>query len=187
MYGRRHEVCTRQLPGDRRYMSTETTSTHHPSLDSVMPRAIGATERCQTISCPGVTRRIMVVESDPALRNLLAELLALEGYFVTEAADEQAMLRCTGMAIGVLEEQFDLVILGMQTGGELGFESLARLRESGCHTPAIVLSAQPKSAVAQQISDLNALFLGKPLELDNLRVIVRHVIHARSCGFCGTA
>jgi DNA-binding response OmpR family regulator len=182
-------------------MPTATSSTHLSHVDSVMPCALGATERSPTLPCPGVTRKVMIVEADSALRNLIAELLAFEGYFVTEAEDEEAMLRCASMAAagdeeqrrrrrqgvveepGVVGEPFDLLILGLQPRGSLGFHSLARLREFGCQTPAIVLAAQPKAKVAQQIIDLDALFLGKPFELDNLRVIANHVIHARSCGF----
>jgi DNA-binding response OmpR family regulator len=164
-------------------MPTVTTSTNLSHVDSIMPCALGATERNPTVPCPGVTRRVMIVEADPALRNLIADLLAFEGYFVTEAEDEDSMLRSASMAADGKDEPFDLVILGLQARGDLGFHSLARLRDFGCQTPAIVLTAQPKAKVAQQINDLDALFLGKPFELDNLRVIANHVIHARSCGF----
>ncbi len=164
-------------------MPTETSSATLTHTDSIIPCALGMVERSQTIPCAGVARRVMVVEADPALRNLIADLLAFEGYFVTEAEDEETMLRSASMANDRADEPFDLVILGLQAKGDLGFHSLARLRDIGCQMPAIVLAAQPKARVVQQIRDLDALFLGKPFELENLRVVTNHVIHARSCGF----
>jgi two-component system alkaline phosphatase synthesis response regulator PhoP len=124
-----------------------------------------------------------VVEDDPALRDLIADVFAFEGYFVTEAADEDTMLRATQFANDKADEHFDLVVLGLQAHGVFGIDTLARLRDSGCRTPAIVLAAQPKSKLAERINELDALFLEKPFALENLRIVANHVVHARKCGF----
>jgi CheY-like chemotaxis protein len=164
-------------------MTVETSTPTVFNSDSLAPTALGAGERSQTLPSASVARRVLVLEDDPALRDLIADLFAFEGYFVTEAADEESMLRSVSFANDSVDEHFDLVVLGLQVKGILGIDTLVRLRDSGCGTPAIVLAAQPKALVAQQFNDLDALFLEKPFALENLRIVANHVVHARKCGF----
>lgn len=164
-------------------MTVETATPTLSNAEPVMPAALGVAERSPTVPSAGVARRILVVEDDPALRDLIADVFAFEGYFVTEAGDEDTMLRVTQFANDNTGEHFDLVVLGLQAQGVLGIDTLVRLRESGCRTPAIVLAAKPKASIAERINELDALFLEKPFALENLRVVANHVVHARRCGF----
>jgi DNA-binding response OmpR family regulator len=122
-----------------------------------------------------------VVEGDQALRDLICDVFAFEGYFVTEGIDECGLLREV-RSNGLGNEPFDLVVLGLQTQGALDVDTLVRLRRAGCHTPAIVLAARDQASIAERLNELDALFLGKPFALENLRVLANHVIHARQCG-----
>ena len=122
--------------------------------------------------------RILVAEDDPALRHLIAYLLAFEGYFVTEASDAQAMLDAVRASNGNCDLAFDLIVTDVRMPGPSGLDALARLRESGCQVPAIVISALPGEMVRPEVEELNALFLPKPFALENLRRIANRVLRS---------
>jgi CheY-like chemotaxis protein len=66
--------------------------------------------------------RILVVDDNAALRENVAEALALEGYDVAAAADGAQTLR------RLERERFDVVLLDLQMPGMSGRELLAHLR-----------------------------------------------------------
>jgi two-component system response regulator (stage 0 sporulation protein F) len=143
----------------------------------------GAGEHSQTLPTGKIVRRVLIAEDDPALRNLIADVFAFEGYFVTEAGDDRTFLLAATNSQQVREEEFDLMVLGIQERGSIDIETLARARNIGVRTPAIILASCPKSQLARQLEELDATLLGKPFALENLRVVANHVIHARQCGF----
>jgi len=122
--------------------------------------------------------RVLVAEDDPALRQLMVYLLAFEGYFVTEASDAQAMLDAVRACDGNCELGFDLIVTDVRMPGLSGLDALARLRETGCQVPAIVVSALPGEMVRPEAEELNALFLPKPFALENLRRIANRVLQS---------
>ncbi len=132
---------------------------------------------------PGValTRRVLVAEDDAALRDLMARHLAFEGYFVTEAADAQAMLDAVRAMCESRVGPFDLIVTDVRMPGMTGLDALARIRESGCHTPTIVVSALPGEMVLRELQALDALFLPKPFALENLRRIANRMICGHQC------
>jgi len=151
--------------------------------ESHRPAPAGPVEHSQTVPCARTLSRVLVVENDRVLRDLIADVFAFEGYFVTEASDEESLLHCARVADNRVDEQFDLVVLGLQVDGALGVESLARLRAAGCRTPAIVLSAESKYRLVPRLNELDAMLLSKPFAFENLRALANHVIHARQCGY----
>jgi len=155
--------------------------------ESHCPAPTGPGEHSQTVPCIRTMSRVLVVEDDRVLRDLIADVFAFEGYFVTEAGDEETFLHCARVAESGIDEQFDLVVLGLQVDGALGVESLARLRAAGCRTPAIVLSAESKYRLVPRLNELDAMLLSKPFAFENLRALANHVIHARQCGYGHTS
>ncbi len=146
--------------------------------DSVFPP--GTLEHHQTIPSATLARKVLVVENDGALRDLIADVFAFEGYFVTEAADEAILLGTESEAV---HGHFDLIVLGIQMHGILGIDTLMRLRQSGCRTPAIVLAKLPKAAIAKEMNGLDARYLEKPFALEHLRIVANDMLHARKCSF----
>ena len=140
-------------------------------------------ERSQTLPCARAVPRVLIADDDQALRDLIADVFAFEGYFVTEAQDETTLLHCVHGSRCHTAEPFDLLVLGFQTQGALGIDTLTRLRTSGCCTPVIVLAARSKAELVPRLNELDALFLSKPFALENLRVLANHVIRAYQCGF----
>lgn len=84
-------------------------------------------------------RRILVVEDDPAVRDVVREVLAERGFRVTEASDADRALS------SVSAWPPNLVILDLGLPGMDGLELLRRLRERG-DVPVIVLTGRAELA-----------------------------------------
>ena len=83
-----------------------------------------------------MSRRILVVEDEAALRLGISDRLRSEGYEVEEAADgDGGFERARG-------EPFDLVLLDVMLPGRSGFDVLRDLRREGVDTPVLMLTAR---------------------------------------------
>ncbi len=80
--------------------------------------------------------RILVVDDDPRLRDLLRRYLTENSFNVFVAENAQAMNKLW------LRERFDLLILDLMMPGEDGLSVLRRLRGSNDATPVIMLTAK---------------------------------------------
>jgi CheY-like chemotaxis protein len=125
---------------------------------------------------------VLVAEDDTALRELMAQHLAFEGYFVTEAADAPTMLAAILASQKICVDAFDLIVTDVRMPGMTGLDALTRIRESGCKTPAIVVSALPGESVQREVQALDAFFLPKPFALENLRKIANRVVLGNQSG-----
>ncbi|MEN9749151.1 MAG: hypothetical protein RL149_229 [Actinomycetota bacterium] len=80
--------------------------------------------------------KILVVDDEPGLRDMLADALKMQGYGVDVAGDGHAALR------EIHEGHFDLVITDVNMPKVSGFELLERMRAAGDETPVILLTAR---------------------------------------------
>lgn len=79
--------------------------------------------------------RVLVVDDDPEMRDLLLDVLSKEGYEVTLAADgADALLRLT-------KQEFGAVILDKNMPGLSGLDLLPGLRTICPDTPIILITA----------------------------------------------
>lgn len=81
-------------------------------------------------------RRILVVDDDPKLRELLRRYLTEQHFDVSLAEDAVAMNRL------LVKQLFDLVILDLMLPGEDGLSIVRRLRQAGDKVPVIMLTAK---------------------------------------------
>lgn len=127
-----------------------------------------------------MSRSVLLVEDDRALRNSLREALSVEGYDLKTAAslsDARAQLR--NLPVG---KTIDLVVLDLGLPDGEGQSLLAELRQSG-HTPVIVISAREAEGQKIQLLDQGADdYLVKPFGIGELlarmRVALRHRGHS---------
>ncbi len=83
-----------------------------------------------------MSRRILVVEDEAALRLSLSDRLRSEGYEVETAADgERGFARAR-------EAPFDLLVLDVMLPGKSGFDVCRDLRREGVETPILMLTAR---------------------------------------------
>lgn len=80
--------------------------------------------------------KILVVDDDPRLRDLLRRYLGDNGFQVLVAENASAMNRLW------VREHFDALILDFMMPGEDGLQVLKRLRAGGDNTPIIMLTAR---------------------------------------------
>jgi len=83
-----------------------------------------------------MAKKILIIEDDKFLRELIAQKLIKEGYDIAEAIDGEKGIKA------VEEEQPDLVLLDLILPGIDGFEVLAKMKEDPkmAQFPVIILS-----------------------------------------------
>ena len=114
---------------------------------------------------------VLVVEDDPQLCGMLADLLELEGYRVEVARDGQR-----GLHLG-LSGRFDAIVLDRGLPAIDGLDLLSRLRSRGVETPVLILSAL--GLAADRVDGLDAGaedYLSKPFDVDELLARIRALL-----------
>lgn len=80
--------------------------------------------------------RLLVVDDDPELRNLLQRFLSEHGFSVRAVESGKAM------EVALQREPADVIVLDLMMPGEDGLAILRRLRASGEQVPVIMLTAR---------------------------------------------
>ncbi|KAB8194621.1 response regulator [Nonomuraea phyllanthi] len=118
--------------------------------------------------------KVLVVDDEPNIRELLSEALELNGFVVRTAANGRQALEA------VARERPDLIVLDVMMPGLDGFTVARRLREAGDSPMMLFLTA--KDAVSDRIAGLTAGgddYVTKPFSLEEvvlrLRAIMRRM------------
>lgn len=123
---------------------------------------------------PVLTTKLLVLDDDVRLRDLLRRYLSEQGYAV-QAAESGQRLRDL-----IERERFDLIVLDIMMPQEDGLTVLKRLRQSGDQTPVIMLTAQAE--VEDKITGL-ALgaddYLAKPFNPQELLARIQAVLRRK--------
>ncbi|WP_124059289.1 response regulator transcription factor [Vaginisenegalia massiliensis] len=82
-----------------------------------------------------MTQRILFMEDEDTIREVLSEYLKIAGYQVTQAADGQVAWQF------IQDQEFDLIILDIMVPHISGLEILQRLQEQANDCPVIMLTA----------------------------------------------
>ena len=118
-----------------------------------------------------MNKRILIVDDEPSVRLSYRSVLEAEHYAVEEANSAP-----TGLE-KLVAGDFDLAILDMRMPEVDGLELLARMRERGLSTPAVIITAYGDLPHAVRAVKLGAIdFLQKPLTPEQLRRLVEEVI-----------
>jgi two-component system response regulator PhoP len=121
--------------------------------------------------------RIIIIEDDHALRNLLQEQLKSAGFDVDSCADgEEGLYRAT-------EFSYDLAIIDIGLPKLSGMEVIKRLRENQQTFPILILTA--RSSWQDKVNGLNAGaddYMVKPFQVEEL-VARSHAMLRRAAGY----
>jgi DNA-binding response OmpR family regulator len=106
--------------------------------------------------------RVLVIDDDTSIRQVIAYALSDEGYQVDEASDGEAALDLVG------RQHPDIILLDMKMPGMDGWQFARLYREQyGHQAPIIVLTAAQDAA--QRGWDVNAeSYVSKPFEIEVL-------------------
>ena len=109
------------------------------------------------------TARILVVDDESNIRELLEELLIEEGYQVTTAADANEARAARA------DQDYDLVLLDIWMPDTDGISLLKEWAESGKLEPVVMMSGHGTVDTAVEATRLGALdFIEKPVSLAKL-------------------
>ncbi len=119
--------------------------------------------------------RVLVVEDEASLADMLEELLREEGYSVVVARDGQRALH------EGLSQPFDLFLMDRGLPAIDGLDVLGRFRSKGITTPVLILSALSNPADRVEGLDGGAEdYLGKPFDVDELLARLRSLLRRHS-------
>jgi two-component system phosphate regulon response regulator OmpR len=118
--------------------------------------------------------KILVVDDDARIRDLLRRYLAQEGFEVYLAEDGKALNRI------LLREPVDLIVLDLMLPGEDGLSICRRLRGANDRTPIIMLTAKVEDVDRIVGLEVGADdYLGKPFNPRELLARINAVLRRR--------
>ena len=112
--------------------------------------------------------RILVAEDEKNMNRLISEAMKEETYSVDSCFDGPEAVDYA------LAADYDVIILDVNMQGMDGFEVVERLRNEGCVSPVLFLTA--RDSVADKVTGLGAggdYYLTKPFSFDELRAVVK--------------
>ena len=118
-----------------------------------------------------VLMRILVVEDEPRMADLLRRALTEEGYSIDVARDgPEAVWAAT-------ERSYAAIVLDIMLPGYDGIEVCRRLRDAECWSPIIMLTARDE--IPDRVRGLDAGaddYLAKPFSFDELAARIRSLV-----------
>jgi two-component system OmpR family response regulator len=127
--------------------------------------------RARLVRADGTPVRVLVVDDEPSLTDLLAMALRYEGWEIRTAGDGASALRAAR------EFRPDAVVLDVMLPDIDGIELLRRLRAEAADIPVLFLTA--KDAVADRVAGLTAGgddYVTKPFSLEEVVARLRGLI-----------
>jgi len=118
-----------------------------------------------------MSSRILLVEDEPGLSLTVTDLLEAEGYQVDTAMDGLTGLSKAGTG------EFDAIILDVMLPGKSGFDVCRELRQKGCDTAILMLTA--KTQVVDRVVGLKLGaddYLAKPFDPSELLARVESLL-----------
>lgn len=157
-----HAVSVRSIP-DKGSVFAITLPRCQVAAPDILPRAVAAPPVSETVrhQC-----RIMVVDDDPDVLDLLEQLLRGQGYSAMGAPDAEAAIRLVGD--GAFRPDILLTDFNLPNGTN-GLDLLASLRgRLGQALPAIILSGDISTDTLARIAHADCLQLSKPADPQDL-------------------
>jgi len=118
--------------------------------------------------------RILIVDDEASLRDMLAVLLRREGYEIESADNGQAALE------KIADQSFDLIISDIRMPIISGIDLLRQLREQDDETTVIMITAFSSTEEAVEAMKLGAYdYITKPFKNDEIRLVVKNALERR--------
>ena len=131
-------------------------------LESPLPEAPSKTS-------PPLKEKILLVDDEPAIRQMLTRVLTEEGYNVLPANNGTEALGFASHA------DFDLVLLDLNMPGLDGWDTFELLTSKNPLLPVIIITARPNQRFTALDAGTGAL-MEKPLDLQKLFATIRELL-----------
>ncbi len=121
-----------------------------------------------------MSRTILIIDDEPAIRDSLAGALADEGYRTLKAHNATSGIELA------LKHDPSLILLDIWMPEMDGMTALQELKKRGVDSPVLIMSGHGNIETAVKATKLGAFdFMEKPIELDRLLVLIRNALSAR--------
>src|SRR5918996_1427496 len=115
--------------------------------------------------------RILIVEDEPDLSEVFVDVLTMDGYEVSTAANGEIAMHMLS------ENSYDLVLTDLYLPKADGFQVLAHLQRVSSSTSAIVMTGHGSIESAVEAMKKGAVdYLTKPVTFDQLRIVVKKAL-----------
>lgn len=112
-------------------------------------------------------KKILVVDDEQAICNMLKKFLAQKGYEALTAQNGEEGLR------KVKEERPHVVLLDIRMPGMDGIETLKRIKEADKEVGVVMITAVNENETGRKCLELGAFdYITKPLDLDYLEKVL---------------
>lgn len=118
--------------------------------------------------------RVIVVDDDDGMRDLVTTILESEGYQVQEAVSGDELLQMLEpIAVDPCPlDGVDLVLVDNRMPGLSGLEAIRRLRAHRPRPPMLLMTAFPEPNVKDEAAALGVPILPKPFSVDQLTTAI---------------
>ncbi len=118
--------------------------------------------------------RILVVDDERSIRDVLSIMLTRAGYEVDQAEGGEAALECIERSL------YDLVITDLSMPKVGGMDVLKRTKESSPSTAVIIITAFGTADTAVEAMKLGALdYITKPFKNEEIKIVVHNALERR--------
>ena len=118
-----------------------------------------------------MSKKILIVDDEESIRNVLEKLLIYEKYSTLAVSDGKGAIEA------VNSEMVDIVLLDIKMPGMDGIEVLKRIKEIDPTLPVVIVSGHGTIETAVEATKLGAFdFIEKPIDMDRVLLTVRNGI-----------
>jgi len=115
--------------------------------------------------------KIMIVDDEPLIRDLLCEFLTSQGYIALLASSGEEALRLAS------ESDLKLALVDLRLPDLDGIEVIKRLKKANPELICVIITAHPTPDSRQQAKELGALaYLTKPFRLPELQNLIQSAL-----------
>jgi two-component system cell cycle sensor histidine kinase/response regulator CckA len=118
--------------------------------------------------------RVLVVEDERVVRDVLTEMLQTQGYVVTSTGDPEDALALSN------EGTFDLLITDLVMPKLDGYELAAAIAAHSPNLKVIFMSGYTSTTSRRELTEADVAFLQKPFAIEDLAAKVRGVLDTSS-------
>jgi DNA-binding response OmpR family regulator len=154
---------------DVQFIGNELWEHHIMNRKREASRVAEAEETTLAAATNPSAQRILVVDDDASVREMLTRVLAGEGYLVWAAADGMAAMEIAAAA------KFDLVLLDLNLPGKSGWDTFEALTARDPLLAVIIITARSNQFLTAQGAGAAAL-LEKPLDFTTLLKTVSRLL-----------
>ncbi|MDI6826912.1 MAG: sigma-54 dependent transcriptional regulator, partial [Armatimonadota bacterium] len=116
-------------------------------------------------------KRVLIIDDEEGIRNVLADLFGEMGWLVSESEDGKNGLEAA------LSDDFELIILDLSLPRLDGLAVLRKLRESKPDIPVVMITGYATMKSAIEALKLGAFdYITKPFDLNEVQIIAQHAV-----------